>query len=159
MIIKSGCFKNVIAAHQLEILSEEGEPMVEKSLETAYDEDAFISTLRDEPVCDNVMANTNADIDRVRQQYKSLSDVLVSAYDQASGGKGKERHANNNPFEDQPICEICRTQKSIDFATGQAIKKCYEVTNLPTTEAKVRELLGAINYIAAAIIVLREENN
>lgn len=88
--------------------------------------------------------------------YSSLKRVLDMAYDQASSGKGKERHANNDSFESQPICQIPRYQGSIDFVTGQAIKKCLEVTKLPTVDAKVRELLGAINYIAAGIIVLQE---
>lgn len=88
--------------------------------------------------------------------YSSLKRVLDMAYEQASSGKGKERHANNDTFESQPICQIPRYQGSIDFVTGQAIKKCLEVTKLPTVEAKVRELLGAINYIAAGIIVLQE---
>lgn len=88
--------------------------------------------------------------------YSSLKRVLDMAYEQASSGKGKERHANNDTFESQPICQIPRYQGSIDFVTGQAIKKCLEVTKLPTVDAKVRELLGAINYIAAGIIVLQE---
>ena len=88
--------------------------------------------------------------------YSSLKRVLDMAYDQASSGKGKERHANNDTFESQPICQIPRYQGSIDFVTGQAIKKCLEVTKLPTVDAKIRELLGAINYIAAGIIVLQE---
>ena len=88
--------------------------------------------------------------------YSSLKRVLDMAYEQASSGKGKERHANDDNFEDQPICQIPRYQGSIDFVTGQAIKKCLEVTKLPTVDAKVRELLGAINYIAAGIIVLQE---
>lgn len=91
--------------------------------------------------------------------YSSLKRVLDMAYDQASSGKGKERHANNDSFESQPICQIPRYQGSIDFVTGQAIKKCLEVTKLPTVDAKVRELLGAINYIAAGIIVLQEGSN
>jgi hypothetical protein len=91
--------------------------------------------------------------------YSSLKRVLDMAYDQASSGKGKERHANNDTFESQPICQIPRYQGSIDFVTGQAIKKCLEVTKLPTVDAKVRELLGAINYIAAGIIVLQEGSN
>ena len=37
----------------------------------------------------------------------------------------------------------------------QAVKKIYESVRLPG-EAGVRELLGAINYIAAEIIVRRE---
>lgn len=91
--------------------------------------------------------------------YSSLKRVLDMAYDQASSGKGKERHANNDSFESQPICQIPRYQGSIDFVTGQAIKKCLEVTKLPTVDAKIRELLGAINYIAAGIIVLQEGSN
>ena len=91
--------------------------------------------------------------------YSSLKRVLDMAYDQASSGKGKERHANNDTFESQPICQIPRYQGSIDFVTGQAIKKCLEVTKLPTVDAKIRELLGAINYIAAGIIVLQEGSN
>jgi len=96
---------------------------------------------------------------RVGNPYSSLKRVLDMAYEQASSGKGKERHANDDNFEDQPICQIPRYQGSIDFVTGQAIKKCLEVTKLPTVDAKVRELLGAINYIAAGIIVLQEGSN
>lgn len=101
-------------------------------------------------------------VDKFKEEdssYSSLKRVLDMAYDQASSGKGKERHANNDTFESQPICQIPRYQGSIDFVTGQAIKKCLEVTKLPTVDAKVRELLGAINYIAAGIIVLQEGSN
>ena len=88
--------------------------------------------------------------------YKKLTEVFDMALGQASTGKGKERHASEEPFENQQICQIPRWQGSIDFDTGQAIKKCLEVNRLSTNEAKIRELLGAINYIAAAIIVLKE---
>lgn len=101
-------------------------------------------------------------VDKFKEEdssYSSLKRVLYMAYDQASSGKGKERHANNDTFESQPICQIPRYQGSIDFVTGQAIKKCLEVTKLPTVDAKIRELLGAINYIAAGIIVLQEGSN
>ena len=92
------------------------------------------------------------------KQYDSLSTVLMMALDQARSGKGKERHATDNEaFEDQQICQIPLWQGSIDFCTGQAIKKCLEVNRLPAHESKVRELLGAINYIAAAIVVLRSK--
>ena len=60
--------------------------------------------------------------------YSSLKRVLDMAYDQASSGKGKERHANND-IESQPICQIPRYQGSIDFVTGQAIKKCLGSLN------------------------------
>ena len=47
-------------------------------------------------------------------------------------------------------------QGSVDGPIFQAIKKCLEIKNITGTEAQVRELLGAINYIAAAIILLEE---
>ena len=86
--------------------------------------------------------------------YQSLTDVLGEAFLQASSGKGKERHASDGEaFEDQPICEIARRLGG--GALYQAVKKIYESQRLPG-EAGVRELLGAINYIAAEIIVKRE---
>jgi hypothetical protein len=92
----------------------------------------------------------------VTSEYQSLSTVLDEALAQAQSGKGKERHSCGEPFEDQQICQIQRWQGSPDYATGQAVKKCLEISKLPDTEAKIRELLGAINYIAAAVIVIRE---
>ena len=91
--------------------------------------------------------------------YDSLKLVLHDAYIQASEGKGKERHANDEPFELQQICSIPRMQGTTDFVTGQAIKKCLEIRNLPDPAAKINELLGAINYIAAAVIVIQEKLN
>jgi hypothetical protein len=92
----------------------------------------------------------------VRPGYDSLVHVLVAALDQAQAGKGLERHASGEDFEDQQICQIPQWQGSVDFPLGQAVKKCLEVNRLPNIEAKEMELLGAINYIAAAVIVLRE---
>lgn len=40
--------------------------------------------------------------------YASLAGILADALKQASSGKGAERHANNKPFEDQPIMQITR---------------------------------------------------
>ena len=86
--------------------------------------------------------------------YQSLSNILDEALLQASEGKGKERHASEGEaFENQPICEIARRLGGGDLF--QAVKKIYESVRLPG-EAGVRELLGAINYIAAEIIVRRE---
>lgn len=87
--------------------------------------------------------------------YNSLFDVLIDALDQAAEGKGKERHVSGDePFEQQPICEITR-RTGLGFPTGQAVKKIYEALRMPPDRA-VAELLGAINYIAAAVIVRRE---
>lgn len=91
--------------------------------------------------------------------YDSLRSVLDEAFAQASKGKGKERHAysDEEPFEKQPICEICTRLGSIDGALFQAVKKIYECKRLPSERA-VNELLGAINYIAAAVILLEKED-
>lgn len=91
--------------------------------------------------------------------YESLQKVLNSALDQASCGKGNARHAyGDEPFEKQVICEICRrlSNEKTAGALFQAVKKIYESGRLEK-EAAINELYGAINYIAAAIILLKEE--
>lgn len=87
--------------------------------------------------------------------YASLRNVFRMAEEQASMGKGKNRHAvDGELFQDQQICEISR-RIGIGFSLGQAVKKIYESDRLDK-DASISELLGAINYIAAAIIVKGE---
>lgn len=86
-------------------------------------------------------------------QYGSLAKVLERALAQAESGKGKERHGTADPFEQQSICRIGHTLGSNHFELGQAIKKAEESVRLPRDRA-VAELLGAINYLAAAVLVL-----
>ncbi len=88
--------------------------------------------------------------------YDKLADVLLRAFDQAARGKGKERHANDLPFEEQPMQTIGNMLHSDAFMVGQAIKKLQESGNL-SHDAKIRERLGAIVYIAGSIIF--EEKN
>lgn len=88
--------------------------------------------------------------------YERLADVLLRAYGQAAYGKGKERHAQEQPFHEQPMQQVIRLH-GVGFATGQASKKSSEALRLPTTERKVAELLGAINYLAGAVIALEDE--
>lgn len=83
--------------------------------------------------------------------YKSLKKVLDLALQQASEGKGKERHANNEPFTEQLIFQIEKWVKS--FQLGQAIKKIVECQRLPRSMAQA-EILGAINYLCAYFIGL-----
>ena len=83
--------------------------------------------------------------------YGRLDAVLRRASDQASTGKGSERHADGQSFEGQPIMWIEREFKS--FQLGQAVKKIHESQRL-APEAAARELLGAINYLAAKVIAL-----
>lgn len=86
--------------------------------------------------------------------YETLADVLHRAFEQASSGKGKERHAGAGvPFERQPMATINIEQGSIDGFLYQARKKALEAKRLPAGRAQA-ELLGAINYLAGAVIAL-----
>lgn len=88
--------------------------------------------------------------DKIADNYTSLSNVLRRAYDQASSGKGQERHGQDLPFTKQPM-QLIQDLCGEGFALGQAMKKMQESQRLPH-DAAIRELLGAINYIAGAII-------
>lgn len=88
-------------------------------------------------------------------KYQSLLNVLEEALSQASCGKGKDRHADNQPFEEQPIIWIEKHFHS--YQLGQAVKKIHESQRLDT-DAAIRELLGSINYLAAKIITLKAKN-
>ena len=91
--------------------------------------------------------------------YFSLAQVFEAAFNQASSGKGKERHSYSDAesYQNQVLCEIDRRLHG--FADGpryQAVKKIYESARMDPDRA-IRELLGAINYTAAAIILLKEK--
>jgi hypothetical protein len=89
--------------------------------------------------------------------YDSLSRVFQGAYKQASEGKGKERHADMEPFQYQKICVINRWLEGSPVAGAlfQAVKKTVESSRL-SDSAAIHELEGAINYLAAAILLLEE---
>lgn len=88
--------------------------------------------------------------------YESLAAVLGMALEQAAYGKGAERHATDGePFDRQQICQIPRWQGNTSFPVGQVCKKALESERLPK-DAAIRELLGAINFAAAAAIVRGE---
>lgn len=91
----------------------------------------------------------------VPSEYISLGLVMQSALEQASKGKGRERHASEGEaYEDQIICEVAR-RVGLGYPLGQAVKKIYESQRIGG-ERGVAELLGALNYVAAAVIVMRE---
>lgn len=85
--------------------------------------------------------------------YESLAAVLQRAYDQAAKGKGAERHAVSRPFTEQPMQSISGLLGSPDGLLYQAMKKVQESKRLDK-DAGVRELLGAVNYLAGAIIFI-----
>lgn len=88
--------------------------------------------------------------------YAALAKVLDAAYEQAAYGKGRERHARGNPFEEQHMQTISRLLQSERGMAFQAIKKLTEGLDLQTHEQRERELLGAINYIAGIVVYWRE---
>lgn len=85
--------------------------------------------------------------------YEQLAAVLQDAYDQAAKGKGAARHATGKPFHEQPMQDLIRLYGP-GFALGQAGKKMQESQRMDRDAAE-RELLGAIVYIAGAIIAAR----
>lgn len=94
---------------------------------------------------------------QVDPQYGELARVLGEALGQAQDGKGKERHAGTGQnFEDQQIVQLGEWMGTTGFAIGQACKKSIESTRLPKDRA-IAELLGAINYLAAAVIQLERQ--
>lgn len=92
--------------------------------------------------------------------YHDLQSILADAYAQSAHGKGKERHANEKPFDRQPIMEIGR-MVGPGYAIGQLIKKAQEAMTMQGRDqydAAERELLGTIVYAAAAVKLIREIN-
>lgn len=95
----------------------------------------------------------DSELNLVGEDYLSLERVLNEAYEQASSGKGKERHACSRPFEKQPMLTISELIGDNHGLIYQAIKKSQESIRMDDGAAR-RELLGAINYLAGAIIFL-----
>lgn len=97
---------------------------------------------------------------RVAPGYGLLARHLMNALEQASKGKGKERHAQDGqPFERQQICTINKEIGSHHGCLYQASKKAIEsvkILELHGKEAAKAEIYGAINYLAAACIILDE---
>lgn len=91
--------------------------------------------------------------------YYELAKVFNDAFIQASHGKGSERHSYSaaENYKDQLICEMDkRLNGNACGPRYQAVKKIYESARMDPEKA-IHELLGAINYIAAAVILLKEK--
>ena len=118
----------------------------------------------DPPTC---LANELVSIGKTRMQaqkqldaYADLREALDAAYEQSASGKGKERHANDRAFTDQPILRITELVGH-GFPLGQAIKKAQEASGMvkrDEIEAARAELLGAVVYLAAAWVHLGRSN-
>jgi hypothetical protein len=91
----------------------------------------------------------------ISKDYESLFEQYLGALSHASETKGKERHANDLPFEKQKICRINR-DVGLGYGLGQIIKKAEEVVKLSPDRA-IFELYGVINYASGLLIVLKEQ--
>lgn len=88
--------------------------------------------------------------------YEELADVLYRAFNQAASGKGADRHARDGEaFRDQVMADMAK-RFGVGALLGQAFKKSEESQRLPRERA-VAELLGAINYLAGAVIALERQ--
>jgi len=107
---------------------------------------ADIAKLRDK---NTFLANEN---DRLNELCSHpLQGVFDDCIDQAASGKGEERHGHGKPFMKQPWVTLGDTYGT-GFLFGQAAKKLSEAQSLPTPEARLREHIGAINYIGMGIL-------
>lgn len=90
--------------------------------------------------------------------YEEVRRVLKAALAQASEGKGRERHANNLPFADQPMSRII-AMVGVGFPLGQVMKKAQEAGGMAQrgeNAAAQAELLGVIVYAVGAYLALDE---
>lgn len=87
-----------------------------------------------------------------RDDYLPLLRTFLGALEQAAYGKGRERHANDLPFIEQPILTMAHMLDSDAGLAQQVIKKTIEARTLPTKQARVNELRGTLVYAAAMIL-------
>lgn len=101
---------------------------------------------------DRLAADTSND------NYTTLRAILDAAFNHAATGKGKERHARDLPFDEQPIMQTTRLVGP-GFPLGQAIKKAGEAAGMIERgqyDAAEAECLGAINYLAGCVAWMGE---
>ena len=84
--------------------------------------------------------------------YDELAVILRDAFLQASEGKGRERHANDLPFDQQPMQSLSDVFDSDKGMAFQVVKKLREGLDMPEFDRLERELLGSIVYTAGIIL-------
>jgi len=104
---------------------------------------------------DDLLVDLQLDREEDVTGYEPLRYVLEEAFEQASQGKGRRCHANGKPFLEQPIMTGGRECGPGGLAF-QARKKVLEALNCADDERAIADLLGAINYVAAMVILRRE---
>ena len=95
---------------------------------------------------------------KVKKGYEPLVESFKDALEQAQAGKGDQRHnTDQKPLMEQLIISIPDSIGS-GFRLGQVVKKALEIPQLPTVEAKQREICGIVNYALAENICLKRGN-
>lgn len=91
--------------------------------------------------------------------YEALAGILNRAFDQASQGKGKERHANGDPWHLQPIITIARMTGAggPGFQVMKKTREALDMARRGEKDAAVTDLLGAIVYAAATLHLIETE--
>ena len=79
-----------------------------------------------------------------------LRAIYGAAIDQLTHGKGERHGGDATPFLQQPWIDLADTY-GVGFLYGQSAKKAREAMG-KEGEARERELLGALNYLAMGIL-------
>jgi len=105
-------------------------------------------------------ATRNAVVE-VHQDYEQVLRVLELALQQTQSGKGKERHASDNPFLEQEIMNGARCC-GLGAMVFQVRKKALEAARLAQRgefqKAKI-DVLGSIIYDVALYLRIEEMEN
>lgn len=109
-----------------------------------------LTTIADESAIPSALFHFKNEKDR--DDYLPLLRTFLGALEQAAYGKGRERHANDLPFVEQPILTMARMLDSDAGLAQQVIKKTIEARTLPTKAARISELRGTLVYAAAMIL-------
>lgn len=85
-----------------------------------------------------------------RDPYSALHEAFDEAVARASKGKGAERHASGEPFEQQPIVTECIAlgPASLVYQIRKKARECLRMDRA----SRRRELLDVMVYAAAAWI-------
>lgn len=108
----------------------------------------------------NQKANLTNQVGGTISSPHPIEEVFKTCVQQLASGKGQQRHGHNNKsFFDQQWVEVTR-RHGLGFLTGQAVKKANEAAlNLENLDKEAgwweREMIGAINYMAMAILYRR----
>ena len=109
--------------------------------------------------------------DEIDPKYTKLVEVYRMAYDRAASGKGHAHHARGEPFEQQWILRGTRMfgLGGPQFQIGkknEQIAKTLDVmaegidrTESLNKQAAIKEFLDIINYAAAGVIYLQEQQS